>query len=115
MKIKQHKRTSLNWIKQFVYILVGLLFVTPLTMLAQQSPANKTLKDVYKDAFLLGVAVTPAITSGADKALQDIVIKHFNSVDPVTCFEKANEYFHASIMWHFEWTKNIKNNGQIFP
>ena len=38
------------------------------------------LKDVYKDAFLIGVAVSPGITSGRDKATQDIVIKHFNSV-----------------------------------
>lgn len=38
------------------------------------------LKDVYKDAFLIGTAVTPFITSGADKASQDIVIKHFNSI-----------------------------------
>ncbi|NOT93815.1 MAG: endo-1,4-beta-xylanase [Ferruginibacter sp.] len=38
------------------------------------------LKKVYKDAFLIGTAVTPAITSGADKATQEIVIKHFNSI-----------------------------------
>lgn len=38
------------------------------------------LKEVYKDAFLIGTAVTPAITSGADKLTQDIVIKHFNSI-----------------------------------
>ena len=38
------------------------------------------LKDVYKDAFLIGTAVTPAITSGTDKATQEIVIKQFNSI-----------------------------------
>ena len=36
----------------------------------------QTLKDVYKDAFLIGVAVNPAITSGKDKASQDIVLQH---------------------------------------
>lgn len=41
---------------------------------------GQTLKDVYKDAFRTGTAVTPAITSGADKASQDIVINHFNSI-----------------------------------
>ena len=41
---------------------------------------GQTLKDVYKDAFRIGTAVTPAITSGADKASQDIVINHFNSI-----------------------------------
>lgn len=38
------------------------------------------LKDVYKNAFVMGVAVSSAITSGRDKASQDIVIKHFNSI-----------------------------------
>lgn len=42
--------------------------------------AATVLKDVYKDAFLIGTAVTPAITSGADKASQDIVVQHFNSI-----------------------------------
>ena len=41
---------------------------------------DRTLKDVYKDAFLIGTAVTPSITSGRDKETQDIVIKQFNSI-----------------------------------
>jgi len=41
---------------------------------------ERALKDVYKDAFLMGVAVSPAITSGRDKESQDIVVKHFNSI-----------------------------------
>jgi len=48
--------------------------------LTQPASSGKTLKDTYKNAFLIGVAVTPAITSGADKTSQDIVIKHFNSI-----------------------------------
>src|SRR4051794_29514632 len=85
--------------------MVVMLFFNPLHILAQQknekkpvvkpvsgkqetrvpmtTPKNKderALKDVYKDAFFIGVAVTPAITSGADKTSQDIVIKHFNSI-----------------------------------
>lgn len=42
--------------------------------------ADKTFKDVYKDAFLIGTAVTPGITSGTDKASHDIVVKHFNTI-----------------------------------
>lgn len=41
---------------------------------------GQTLKAVYKDAFRIGTAVTPTITSGADKASHDIVINHFNSI-----------------------------------
>jgi endo-1,4-beta-xylanase len=39
-----------------------------------------TLKNVYKDAFLVGSAVNNDIVSGADKLSQDIVIKQFNSI-----------------------------------
>jgi endo-1,4-beta-xylanase len=46
----------------------------------EQNTEGKFLKDVYKDAFLTGTAVTPAITSGSDKATQDIVVKHFSSI-----------------------------------
>jgi endo-1,4-beta-xylanase len=38
------------------------------------------LKDVYKDAFLMGVAVNDPIVSGSAKASQDIVVKHFNTI-----------------------------------
>ncbi len=50
------------------------------TCFAQKKVANPTLKDVYKDAFKMGVAVNPAIISGKDKASQDIVIEHFNTI-----------------------------------
>ncbi len=42
--------------------------------------ADRVLKEVYKDAFLLGAAVNPSITSGADKRSQDILLRHFNSI-----------------------------------
>lgn len=42
--------------------------------------SDKTLKDTYKDAFLMGMAVNDAIVSGNDKASQDIVVRHFNSI-----------------------------------
>lgn len=58
----------------------GILCLTSSTVFAQQNADNKTLKGVYKDAFVMGVAVTPAITSGRDKASQEIVIKHFNAI-----------------------------------
>jgi len=51
-----------------------------LLLLSNHYSSAQVLKDVYKNAFLIGTAVTPSITSGADKASQDIVIKHFNSI-----------------------------------
>ena len=44
------------------------------------SGSGRVLKEVYKDAFLIGAAVNPSITSGADKASQDILLRHFNSI-----------------------------------
>lgn len=41
---------------------------------------GSNLKDAYKNAFLMGVAITDAIVSGRDKASQEIVVKHFNSI-----------------------------------
>ncbi|MEO7049310.1 MAG: endo-1,4-beta-xylanase [Ferruginibacter sp.] len=57
-----------------------ILFFSCSTSKNAAVPSNKILKDVYKDAFLIGTAVTPAITSGADKSSQDIVLKQFNSI-----------------------------------
>lgn len=45
-----------------------------------QSTDGPTLKEAYKDAFRMGVAVNEAIVSGADKASQDIVRRQFNSI-----------------------------------
>ena len=47
---------------------------------SQSTPNSRVLKEVYKDAFLVGAAVNPSIVSGADKASQDIVLRHFNSI-----------------------------------
>jgi endo-1,4-beta-xylanase len=62
------------------YYLICLVSSIPLTASAQTGAANKTLKDVYKDAFLIGAAVNPAVVSGRDSASQQIVLKHFNSI-----------------------------------
>jgi endo-1,4-beta-xylanase len=54
-------------------ILIGLIFNN--SVLAQT-----TLKEAYKDAFKMGVAVNDDIVSGKDKSSQDIVVKHFNTI-----------------------------------
>lgn len=42
--------------------------------------STETLKEAYKDAFMIGCAVNDSIVSGADKASQEIVIQQFNSL-----------------------------------
>jgi endo-1,4-beta-xylanase len=56
---------------------VVLLLGNYLSLHAADAPA---LKDAYKDAFRMGVAVNEAIVSGRDKASQDIVRREFNSI-----------------------------------
>lgn len=41
---------------------------------------SETLKDAYRDAFVMGVAVNDRIVSGKDKISQDIVVAQFNSI-----------------------------------
>ena len=71
-------RTNSNtkFIKLFRNSSILVLTLVSVQGLTQPASSGKTLKDTYKNAFLIGVAVTPAITSGADKTSQDIVIKH---------------------------------------
>ena len=60
-------------IRKFIWVLIG-------TLIFNASFAQTTLKEAYKDAFKIGVAVNDDIVSGKDKASQDIVIKHFNTI-----------------------------------
>jgi len=48
--------------------------------MAASAQSATTLKNVYSNAFLVGVSVNDAIVSGADKASQDIVLKQFNCI-----------------------------------
>ena len=67
--------------KSFLTAFTILLFsCTGSTQLSKTPADDRVLKNVYKDAFLIGVAVNPAITSGRDSVSQNIVMKHFNSI-----------------------------------
>ncbi len=57
-----------------IFVLLSLITISNNRVIGQ------VLKEVYKQSFLIGTAVNPAITSGTDKATQDIVIKHFNTI-----------------------------------
>jgi endo-1,4-beta-xylanase len=77
---KQNNNLNNVLLKFIAFNIIVSLSGIPFSLSAQRGSANKTLKDVYKDAFLIGTAVTPGITSARDKASHDIVIKHFNSI-----------------------------------
>jgi endo-1,4-beta-xylanase len=71
-------------LKPVKYLLIAALVINAgcshSKKMAGTAAPDAVLKEVYKDAFLVGTAVTPAITSGADKVSQEIVLKHFNSI-----------------------------------
>lgn len=85
-RILERRNTCLvRWI---IYSAIFLCFSSSIVM-AQNKVSEKTLKDVYKDAFLIGVAVNPTITSGKDKESQNIVVKQFNAITPENVMKAA--------------------------
>jgi endo-1,4-beta-xylanase len=71
----------LKQLKYFLFALpVAIISFAYMKKVNHAHVADKTFKDVYKNAFLIGTAVTPTITSGADKLSHDIVVKHFNTI-----------------------------------
>jgi len=47
---------------------------------SQTRPAATTLRDAYRDAFKLGVAINAATAIGTDSATQALVVREFNSI-----------------------------------
>jgi endo-1,4-beta-xylanase len=54
-----------------------------------QTKQNAVLKEVYKDAFLIGTSVNNGIVTGRDKLAQDIAIQHFNAITPENVMKAA--------------------------
>jgi endo-1,4-beta-xylanase len=70
--------------RRLSYLLIAFFFCATgciqTKQLSAQNKTNGTLKEAYKTAFLMGMAVNDDIVSGMDKASQDIVVKQFNSI-----------------------------------
>lgn len=64
-------------LKQFLIILPA---VTIGCLTHAVSVKAQALKDVYKDAFLMGVSINPSITQPRSKQMMDTVLKHFNTI-----------------------------------
>jgi endo-1,4-beta-xylanase len=58
----------------------SLLLVAYICFLNQIYCQKTFLKDAYKQAFKMGVAINPDIVSGVDKASQAITLAHFNTI-----------------------------------
>lgn len=58
---------------------VSLGLLAGIGLLAETAQDRPALKDVFKDAFVVGTAVNDAIVSGEDAASQALVLRHFGS------------------------------------
>ena len=64
-------------IRAFSLLSASLLLAASAFVHTQDRPA---LKDVFKDAFVMGTAVNDAIVSGRDAAARELVLRHFGSI-----------------------------------
>ena len=62
-----------------ILLLGGSLVLYGCAHIATASRAT-TLRDAYRDAFLMGSAVDEAIVSGTDSASREIVVRHLNTI-----------------------------------
>jgi endo-1,4-beta-xylanase len=69
-----------------------------LALNAAEPPA---LKDVFRDAFVMGVAVNDAIVSGRDAGTRDLVLRHFGSITAENVL-KAGPLNPEPGVWNFE-------------
>ncbi len=67
--------------KSILYIVFILSVVTSCALThVKNSGAAATLKEAYKNSFLLGTAVNEDVVSASDQASHNIVLKHFNTI-----------------------------------
>jgi endo-1,4-beta-xylanase len=61
-------------------VLPASLLLLVSSMLVGSGSERPALKDVFRDAFVMGAAVNEAIVSGEDAAAQALVVRHFGSI-----------------------------------
>jgi endo-1,4-beta-xylanase len=76
MDSKQLRRTMPNTLR----VLPASLLLLVSSMLVGSGSERPALKDVFRDAFVMGAAVNEAIVSGEDAAAQALVVRHFGSI-----------------------------------
>jgi endo-1,4-beta-xylanase len=80
--ISGSRKPKFTNMKQTLVILCTLLLGSGCRQAGTGHNPAGTLKDAYQDAFRVGCAVNPFVTSGSDSAALAIVLRHFNSITP---------------------------------
>lgn len=86
--------------KKILLIVVSAALVAICLSNTSDKSTNKTLKDVYSDAFKMGCSVNNAIVNGFDSVSRNLVVKQFNSITPENVL-KAETVHPKPDVWNF--------------
>jgi endo-1,4-beta-xylanase len=71
-----------NKVKRLFPLLGPVLILGSCTPVVNETGTSTTLQEAYKEAFLIGAAINPRVSSGRDSATQALVIRQFNTITP---------------------------------
>lgn len=86
--------------KKILLIVSSVVFLMNCSPNKENVSINKSLKEVYKDAFKIGCSVSNAIVSDSDSVSRRLVIQQFNSVTPENVL-KAETLHPKPDVWNF--------------
>lgn len=86
--------------KKIVLIIFIAVFLVNCSTYKSGGTKDKTLKEVYKEAFKLGCSVNNAIVNNSDSVSRRLVVKQFNSVTPENVL-KAEIVHPKPDVWNF--------------
>jgi endo-1,4-beta-xylanase len=66
--------------KKIFPLFISLLLLGSCTRADKEHQVPTSLKEAYRDAFLVGCALNPAIVNGPDSVARDIVLRQFNTI-----------------------------------
>ena len=69
------------------FITIILLSAGLISSFSCTSVHETSLKEAYKDSFMIGCAVNPSHTSGGLVPANELILKHFNAISPENCLK----------------------------
>jgi endo-1,4-beta-xylanase len=76
--------------KRFIIRTVLSIFLLVVTVFTGCAQKATTLKDAYKDYFLIGAAINSAQIVGQDTQSCDVLFQHYNTITPENCMKWEN-------------------------
>jgi len=117
---KNKKMTQRNW----TLFIILFAFIATSCSISTTTNAQKptSLKDAFKDDFLIGTAMSDFQAAGRDEKALELIKQHFNSITPENLMKaerlmtgwKQYDFSLADKMVAFAQENNIKINGHTF-